>query len=83
MNNIRGWGGRGLCYVALSLPEYNDLYKEPMVRYDKAMFRIRIRIHFGRLDPDPHWEYGSGSRKAKMNREENSSFEELEFYFEG
>ncbi len=25
----------------------------------------RIRIHFGRLDPDPHWEYGSGSRRAK------------------
>ncbi len=20
---------------------------------------IRIRIHFGRLDPDPNWEYGS------------------------
>jgi hypothetical protein len=20
---------------------------------------IRIRIHFGRLDPDPHWESGS------------------------
>jgi hypothetical protein len=41
----------------------------------------RIRIHFGRLDPDPdpHWEYGpgSGSRRAKMNHksEENSSFE--------
>jgi hypothetical protein len=36
-----------------------------------------IRIHFGRRpDPDPHWEYGSGSRRAKMNHksEENSSF---------
>jgi hypothetical protein len=28
---------------------------------------LRIRIHFGRLDPDPNWEYGSGSRRAKMN----------------
>jgi hypothetical protein len=29
---------------------------------------IRIRIHFGRLDPDPnpHLEYVSGSRRAKM-----------------
>ncbi len=26
---------------------------------------IRIRIHFGWRDPDPHWEYGSGSRRAK------------------
>ncbi len=38
----------------------------------------RIRIHFGRLDldPDPHWEYGSGSRRAKINHksEENSCF---------
>jgi hypothetical protein len=39
--------------------------------------RIRIRIHVDRLDPDPHWEYGSGSRRAKMTHqsEENSSFE--------
>jgi hypothetical protein len=21
---------------------------------------------FGRLDPDPQWKYGSGSRRAKM-----------------
>ncbi len=26
----------------------------------------RIRIHFGQLDPDPHWEYRSGSRRAKI-----------------
>jgi hypothetical protein len=28
---------------------------------------------FGRLDPDPHWEYGSGFRRAKMTHksEEN------------
>ncbi len=32
----------------------------------KPVLRIRIRINFGRLDPDPHWEYGSGSRKAKI-----------------
>jgi hypothetical protein len=25
---------------------------------------IRIRINFGRLNPDPHWECGSGSRSA-------------------
>jgi hypothetical protein len=39
---------------------------------------IRIRIHIGRLDPDPHWEYrsGSGPKRAKMNHksEENPSF---------
>ncbi len=38
----------------------------------------RIRIHFGRLDPVPHWEYGPGSgfRRAKMTHksEENASF---------
>jgi hypothetical protein len=39
-----------------------------------------IRIHFGQLDPnpDPHWEYrsGSGSRRAKITHKskENSSF---------
>jgi hypothetical protein len=49
----------------------------------------RIRIHFGRLDPDPgpHWEYGSGSgsRRAIMNHksEENSSFEVLDVLFRG
>jgi hypothetical protein len=41
--------------------------------------RIRIRIHFGRLNPDPHWEYGSGSvsRRAKMihKKEEILSFD--------
>jgi hypothetical protein len=25
----------------------------------------RIRIHFGRLNPVPHWEYGSGSSRAE------------------
>jgi uncharacterized protein with von Willebrand factor type A (vWA) domain len=37
-----------------------------------------MRIHFGWLDPDPdpQWEYGSGSSLAKMihKSEENSSF---------
>jgi hypothetical protein len=39
------------------------------------MKRIRIRIHFGRLDPDPHWKYESGSRRAEKTRksEENLS----------
>jgi hypothetical protein len=27
---------------------------------------IRIRIHFRRLDPNPHWEYGSGSRRVRI-----------------
>jgi hypothetical protein len=29
------------------------------------------------LDPDPHWKYGSGFRRAKITHksEENSSFE--------
>jgi hypothetical protein len=41
---------------------------------------IRIRIHFNWLDPDPHCEFGSGSRRAKMTNksEENSSFEVLD-----
>jgi hypothetical protein len=41
-----------------------------------SVLRIRIRIHFGQLDPDPHWEYGSGSGKANITHksEENSSF---------
>jgi hypothetical protein len=49
----------------------------------KSELRIRIRIHFGRLDPDPHWEYGSGSRRAKMTHksEENSSFERPDVFF--
>ncbi len=25
----------------------------------------RIRIHFGRQYPDPHWEYGYGSSEKK------------------
>jgi hypothetical protein len=40
-----------------------------------------------RLDPDldPHWEYGSGPRRAKMTHksEENSSFEVLDVHFGG
>jgi hypothetical protein len=42
--------------------------------------RFWIRIHFGRLNPDPHLEYGSGSGRAKMTHkdEENSSFEVLD-----
>jgi hypothetical protein len=56
------------------------------------VLRIRIRTltdphTFGQLDPDPdlHWEYGSGSRRAKMNHksEENSSFDVLDVFFSG
>jgi hypothetical protein len=48
-----------------------------LFQHSPAVLRIRIRIHFGRLDPDSHSEYGSGSRRAKVNHksEENSSFE--------
>jgi hypothetical protein len=37
------------------------------------------------LDPDPHWEYGSGSRRAKMTykSEKKSSFEVLDVLFGG
>jgi hypothetical protein len=46
---------------------------------------VRIRIYFCRLDPylDPHWKYGSRSRRAKMihKSEENSSFEVLDDLF--
>ncbi len=32
----------------------------------QSVLRIRIRILFGQLgDPDPHWEYGSGSALTK------------------
>ncbi len=45
------------------------LYK--LLLWYKAVFRIRTRIDFGRLDPDPdlQWESGSGSgsRRAKNN----------------
>jgi hypothetical protein len=39
---------------------------------------------FGQLDPDPHWEYGSGSRRAKMTHKskENSNFEVLDVFFQ-
>jgi hypothetical protein len=35
-----------------------------MYKKKPAMW-IRIRFHFGRQYPDPHWEYGYGSREAK------------------
>jgi hypothetical protein len=48
---------------------------------EKPFLRIRSRIHFGLLDPD--WEYGYGSRRAKITHksEENSSFELLDVFF--
>ncbi len=42
-----------------------------------AVLRIRIRIHFGQVDPDPHWEYGSGSRRAQIT---HKSEETLKFW---
>jgi hypothetical protein len=49
------------------------------------VLRFWIRILFNQLDPDPHWEYGSGSgsRGAKINHksEKNSSFEVLDIFF--
>jgi hypothetical protein len=40
------------------------------------VFRIRIRIDFGRLnpDPDPHWESGSGYRSRRANNLRNLMF---------
>jgi hypothetical protein len=67
-----------------------DLLQEHEVRHRlglKAALRIRICIYFGRQDPDPdpHWEYGSGSRRTKITHksEENSSFEMLDVLFQG
>jgi hypothetical protein len=39
----------------------------------KAVLWIRTRNYFGRLDPDPHWEYRSGSvsRRAKLTHKLN------------
>ncbi len=57
--------------------------KSSKLKYMRPVSRIRIRIHFGWLDPDPHWQHGSGSRRAKMTHksEENSSFEVLHVLF--
>jgi hypothetical protein len=41
--------------------------------YPKLVFRIRIRMDphsIGRLDPDPHSECGSGSRRSKKSSNE-------------
>jgi hypothetical protein len=59
---------------------------------EKPGFRIRIRIrmdphYFELLDPDPHSNCGSGSRRAKMNHKkiekstEFSCFEVLDVLF--
>ncbi len=55
-------------------------YMRPVLR-----IRTRIRIHVGWQDPDPHWEHGTGSRRAKMTHksEETLSFEVLDPSFEG
>jgi hypothetical protein len=48
--------------------------------------RIRIRIDFGWLDPDPYWQCESAPRKVKMthknrNSEEIHVFEVLNVLF--
>jgi hypothetical protein len=47
--------------------------------YGQPVFLIRIRIDFGRLDPDPHRECGSGSRRAKMTHKNRKREEMLSF----
>jgi hypothetical protein len=50
------------------------------VNFTPPVFRTGtawIRIDFGRPDPDPHWEYRSGSRRAIMtykNRRKDRNF---------
>jgi hypothetical protein len=79
---------RGSCTEGTSLPNLPSVERTTVVwetRFPvrrcrlKVVLRIRtrIRIHFDLLDPDPHWEYGSRSRRAKMihKSEENSSFD--------
>ncbi len=46
----------------LFLLEYNVVYLDQCCGSGSA----RIHIYFCRLDPDPHWEYGSGSRRGKI-----------------
>jgi hypothetical protein len=41
---------------------------------------IRIRISFGGLDPDSHWECVSGSRQAKMTHKKEHT--QKLYYFE-
>jgi hypothetical protein len=38
------------------------LWTRPLLRHNLSLqpvFWVRIRIDYGRLDPDPHWECGS------------------------
>jgi hypothetical protein len=35
---------------------------------------MRIRIEMHPLDPDPYWEYGSGSRTVKMVPEKEKMY---------
>jgi len=63
------------------------------LRFSKVYLLCIIEIFFHKhtllgtnvSNLDPHWEYGSGSRRAKMTHksEENSSFEMLEVHFGG
>jgi hypothetical protein len=67
-----GGGGGGV----LISPEESITYytHDPVLRFGlsrgsyvdlEPVLRIRIRIHFVRLDPGPDWEYGSGSGGPK------------------
>jgi hypothetical protein len=62
-------------------------FQRALLQVKNTVLRIQIRtdrIHFGPLDPDPHWgEYGSESRRAKNDpqSEENSSLEVLDVFF--
>jgi hypothetical protein len=69
-------------FVTLDTSDLRKFVKFQRMSF-KTVLRIPIRIHFSRLDPDPHWEYGSGSRRAKMNHksEENSSDEVVDVLF--
>jgi hypothetical protein len=69
---------------------------DPLVRGEDPRIRIRTKMSripntasrdpFELLDPDPHFECGSGSRRAKMTHKYRKSFEVLKcwmFSFEG
>jgi hypothetical protein len=43
----------------------------------KAVLSIRIRIDIGQMDPYPHWEFGSGSRRAKITPKKEEISEEM------
>ncbi len=50
--------------------------------YD-SVFRIRIRIDFGRLDPDPHWECGAESSRTTRTHKNRKKFRNFFFWSAG